>query len=162
MTGCPYASLKFFVNAYSTEVQNTYHQDLSCSATIFGPDTGPISGVPNYSPKVKRSGPSVNQAPATRRPWMRKRLIVSNLTNQTAEDLCGSATSWGPDFVGSDGKFCDMSTKKVSPLCSNEHVEGCVEMNQDRSVITKRSITRRTVETTKTYDVVSTWGNEQE
>lgn len=91
---------------------------------------------------------------------MENRLIISHFSSHTAEHLCNSETSWGPDFVGTDGKFCDMATKTLIPLCSKEDVDGCVDLDQNGTVVTKRSIARRTVPVTKTYTKVSVWGNE--
>jgi hypothetical protein len=78
--------------------------------------------------------------------WIVEHLMVSNYTDQTAEELCTSETSWGPDFIGSDGRFCDMSTKQLTPLCSTENVEGCIEVSEtDMTVRTRSGIARRQV-----------------
>lgn len=64
----------------------------------------------------------------------------------TAEELCGSETSWGPDYIGSDQKFCDMTDKAVSPLCELGDMDGCIEFDDTDLSIKKRSrIARRTV-----------------
>lgn len=108
----------------------------------------------------KRSPESdlVTRSQKPRRQWMEQRLIVSNHTTHTAAELCNSNTSWGPDFVGSDGKFCDMGTKTVSPLCSVENVEGCVHVDHQSGTVTvKRSIGRRDASTEKSYKKVSQW-----
>jgi len=88
---------------------------------------------------------------------MENRLIISNHKEHTAANLCGSATSWGPDFVGSDKQFCDMGSKTLSPLCSEKDIDGCVNLDQAGAVITERSVARRKVSTVKSYSRVSVW-----
>jgi hypothetical protein len=87
-------------------------------------------------------------------------LIMSNWTTQPAAELCESATSWGPDFIGSDGKFCDMGTKTLLPLCSTEDVDGCVEVDEEEGALKKRmSVAKRAATVThKTYKKISKWG----
>ncbi|KAI5247358.1 hypothetical protein E4T42_06012 [Aureobasidium subglaciale] len=154
--GFQYASLKFTVRAYGEKASDTISQNKVCSASIFGADTGPINGQPESISKKR----SVKRAPSTRRSWMENRLIISSHAGHTAEHLCDSATSWGPDFVGADGQFCDMATKTLSPLCSKKDVDGCMDVSQDGTVVAKRSIARRSVPITKAYAVVSVWGDE--
>lgn len=83
--------------------------------------------------------------------------MVSNSTHQNAEDLCTSETSWGPDFIGGDGKFCDMSSKQLIPLCSVEDVDGCVEVSDAEMTVAKRStVARRRVKTVhKSYKTIT-------
>lgn len=84
---------------------------------------------------------------------MEKRLIKSDFPEQTAEEICNSETSWGPDFVGSDGQFCDMGTKTLSPLCSTSNVEGCVTVAGNGTLIAALSGI-----VLKTYEEISNWG----
>lgn len=91
---------------------------------------------------------------------MENRLIISNHKGHTAADLCRSATSWGPDFVGSDKQFCDMGSKTLLPLCSEQNVDDCVDIDQAGAVVTKRSIARRKVSSVKSYSKVSVWDGE--
>ena len=85
---------------------------------------------------------------------------MSNFTSQPAEQLCNSATSWGPDFIGSDGRFCDMNTKTLSPLCSSEDIEGCVEVDENEGTLVKRmNVARRSANVVhKSYKKISKWG----
>lgn len=94
-----------------------------------------------------------------RQPWMERQLIVSSLAEHYAEIVCSSETSWGPDFVGSDGMFCDMGTKTLSPLCSTEEVDGCVNINTTDNTVSKvSSVAKRQVEMSyKTYDKIKQW-----
>src|SRR5690348_3243127 len=76
--------------------------------------------------------------------WMKASLVMSNHTSQPAEELCGSATSWRPDFIGPDGQFCDMDSKTLTPLCSVHDVDGCMEVDESKSTLTKRmNVARR-------------------
>lgn len=90
---------------------------------------------------------------------MERRLIVSNKVQHRAENMCSSDTSWGPDFVGTDGMFCDMGTKTLTPLCSTSSEDGCLDIDHDSKMIKKRStVARRSVETVhKRYDHVARW-----
>jgi len=53
-------------------------------------------------------------------------LIASSLDHHSAQRLCESGTSRGPDFVSlTDGLFCDMTLKEHYPLCNEEKQDGC-------------------------------------
>lgn len=91
----------------------------------YGEDPGTIY--------TKRSEFSDNGAVAQKRsskPRARDtRLVKSSIPNQSAVELCESATSFGPDFVNVvEGMYCDMSTKTALPLCPENlsGVEGAV------------------------------------
>lgn len=90
---------------------------------------------------------------------MLDRLIVSNRTSQTAEGLCNSATSWGFDFIGSDGKFYDMGTKILTSLCSSDPIDGCFEVDEDGVNVVKRmSIARRSTNIVhRSYNNIEKW-----
>ncbi|OAQ76812.1 hypothetical protein VFPFJ_10594 [Purpureocillium lilacinum] len=142
------AALKFSVSGYGDDVVKTVKNAKVCKLSIFGADSGPIS---------KR--PAKRETPRERLPWMENTLVVSNITQHTAEEVCSSATSWGPDFIGSDGKFCDMGAKVLSPLCSTENVAGCIDINSEKKTATKRSfIGKRSVDTPhRTYEDINNW-----
>lgn len=101
---------------------------------------------------AKRATPSRIQEVADR-------LVISSRTDERAQELCESETSYGPDFVGSDGMYCDMETKTMSPLCSFQKVDGCFEVDEEKKTLTKTSnIARREVNSVhKTYKVFSKW-----
>jgi len=92
---------------------------------------------------------------------MHEHLIVSNWTSQTAPELCDSAMSWGLDFVESDGQFCDMATKTLTPLCSSETVgsSDCVDVDEEAvSVVKRTSVARRAAKVThKSYNKIQKW-----
>ena len=71
---------------------------------------------------------------------MENSLVMSNITQHDAAKLCEDPMSWGLDFVGPDGMYCDMGTHKLSPLCSSHPVDGCVNVDHDKKVVTKRSV----------------------
>jgi hypothetical protein len=88
-------------------------------------------------------------------------LVVSpTIATHKAAELCNSATSWGPDFVGSDGYYCDMGTHTLSPLCSTEDVDGCVDVDSKANAVTKRSVgPKRAVDHKhKEYTKINNWG----
>ena len=93
---------------------------------------------------------------------MTDNLIMSNHTSQPAEQLCSSETSWGPDFIGPDGNFCDMDSKTLMPLCSLKDVDGCVDVDEGAGqVIKKRTIARRSANVVhKSYGKISKWGGQ--
>lgn len=90
---------------------------------------------------------------------MENELIISNFSSHTAGNLCNSETSWGPDFVGSDGKLCDMASKTLTSLCSTEDVDGCVDLDDVEGTVTKRmTVARRSTHVPhKKYSKVSKW-----
>jgi hypothetical protein len=91
---------------------------------------------------------------------MEQQLIVSqNITAHSAHDVCGSETSYGPDFVGSDGYYCDMESHTLTPLCSTENVDGCLDIDHTAKTVVKRTTVSRRDATIahKTYKKVITW-----
>lgn len=71
--------------------------------------------------------------------WMNKRLIVSDNPTHNATELCQHEMSYGPDAVGSDGYYCNMASRELLPLCSHDDVEGCVHIDTEKRIISKRS-----------------------
>ncbi|CZT24342.1 uncharacterized protein RCC_10065 [Ramularia collo-cygni] len=143
--GTPSAAMKFRVDAYGEDPQGTLDSGNGCASTLWGPDQAPIAAAP-----AKRE---THARPLS----LIETLIMSDIRNQTAEWLCSQAHTWGPDFVGVDGKFCDMGIKQLSPLCSTEDIEGCVDIAENGKAVLKRSnVARREVHTIhKTYKRVA-------
>ncbi|KAK7941646.1 uncharacterized protein PG986_014033 [Apiospora aurea] len=74
--------------------------------------------------KTKR----VAAAPA-RAQWMASQLVISDAKTNSALELCGSATSLGPDFAHTgEGKFCDMGDKKLYGLCGDGVSDDCFDL----------------------------------
>ncbi|KAI1464084.1 uncharacterized protein F4812DRAFT_444512 [Daldinia caldariorum] len=90
------------------------------TATAYGPSKNPTSA--KFSRQLARNStvPAMPKGQANR-------LVVSNNEQHTAEELCGSATSYGPDFLDlKNEKFCRMSDKTLWPICSSsQEAEGC-------------------------------------
>ncbi|KAI9150772.1 hypothetical protein HJFPF1_10549 [Paramyrothecium foliicola] len=125
----PSAAMKFSVRAYGEDASNVADNEAACGYTLWGPDNGPINGAP---------GKRAVRAPT---PAIEERLIVSNIPSHRAENLCNSDNSWGPDFVGTDGYFCDMGSKTLTPLSPTDIIEGCVTIDGETKRVEKRTFT---------------------
>jgi hypothetical protein len=127
----------------------------------------------SYADAPKMPAKRTNLLPRARLPWMETKLVISNIASHSATNLCNSATSWGPDFATPhEGKLCDMSTKTLYTLCSNENVDGCVEIssssgngtanaNQPSVAMRKVSVAKRTVSSpVRSYEETAVWGGD--
>lgn len=57
-------------------------------------------------------------------------VIISTSSFHSAKELCESETSWGYDFVSStENLFCDMSEKKLWPVCTEKVTSACFDPN---------------------------------
>lgn len=94
---------------------------------------------------------------------LEQRLVVSNMTEHSAGALCSSVTSWGPDFVGPDGRFCDMGTKTLHEPCSHDTAADCMYIDTETRTVSPRSLAagrgRNIVRSMpfKSYETVSIW-----
>ncbi|KAK7432958.1 hypothetical protein QQZ08_000429 [Neonectria magnoliae] len=140
-------SMKFKTVAYGHNVEDTVGKKEAGKWTKWGKDDAPISDTPGKTSTWPRL------------PWMEQKLVVSNLKQHKAVDLRSSDTSWGPDFVDTDGMFCDMGTKPLTPLCLTKNVHGCIITDDETKSVTKRSlVAKRVVDIThKTYKAVNHW-----
>ncbi|KAF2010488.1 hypothetical protein BU24DRAFT_399872 [Aaosphaeria arxii CBS 175.79] len=125
-------AIKIDFLAYGEKLKDTISQDTACSKTIFAKDAVEIDGVP--SKKTRRA------ISKDRPQWMTDRLLVSSFPSDNATMLCQSETSYGPDAIGSDGYYCNMATRELFPLCEMHNVEGCINIDKDNKVVTKRSL----------------------
>ncbi|OJJ52389.1 hypothetical protein ASPSYDRAFT_164879 [Aspergillus sydowii CBS 593.65] len=96
--------------------------------------------------------------------WAAEQLVVSNSTHHSAQRLCDSDTSMGPDFVHlAENYFCDMGTKTKYPLCGESTesatvTDSCFDIDSHnllkagskRGVLTKRD---------SPYTKVRDWAN---
>ena len=82
------------------------------------------------------SNSSSGATPSKGRPSHRRRqdgpvnaaLVKSRIPTQSATYLCEHPTSHGPDFVShAEGKFCDMDTREVWPICATEDESDCFD-----------------------------------
>lgn len=151
----PSAALKFKVSAYGDHVKDTLKNDEACSATIFQYDEGKVDG----KPSGKRTIHKVATSPPARYPWMESVLIHSNITQHDAEHMCNHPKSYGPDFVDSNGMYCDMDTKTLTPVCTSDTDDKCMHLNHDTKTVTKRSFgVKRTDEALhKTFESIDYW-----
>lgn len=88
------------------------------------------------------------------------RLQKSRHAAHTATKLCESATSSGPDFVSyEEGKFCDMDTRTVWPLCKTESDPECFDVDAGDFRVVKRMGKREvsTLAGVKRYTRVTEW-----
>ncbi|KAF1981686.1 hypothetical protein K402DRAFT_386033 [Aulographum hederae CBS 113979] len=154
-----FAAMKFRVRAYGELSQSTLDENRDCSSTIMGADNGPINDAPAKAKKTKRGGSLAakpkKRATKARLAWMKNRLVQSSFDQHSAETLCNSETSWGPDFIGADGKFCDMETHTLHDVCDGTgNATGCVVVGPTNSTAV---VARSLGQTLKTYDVISSW-----
>ncbi|KAF7441483.1 hypothetical protein A1F99_142130 [Pyrenophora tritici-repentis] len=159
-------ALKFDTKAYGEDSIDTFRGNV-CKPTIFAQANEPIGPRPQSAhpqsvfpqPAHPHAAQPDKRGTEDRPLWMTERLIMSNFTSHPAEELCSSATSWGPDFIGSDGKFCDMGSKTLIPLCSSKDIDGCIEVDEDNGTLVKRmSVARRSANIVhKNYRSISKW-----
>ncbi|KAF7540631.1 hypothetical protein G7054_g1251 [Neopestalotiopsis clavispora] len=105
--------------SYATSEYNDTQKDPSqfCDGIKFGLRTESDPNSINYNvinPKDKTK----RQSPA-RAAWMASQLVVSDSSSHSAQTLCESDTSVGPDFAHTgEQKFCDMDAKTLYDFCS--------------------------------------------
>lgn len=114
---------------------------MQSETTAPNDPTGNVLGVAKGASALE-TGPIVELAPSRRRRRSSKRqassfqplqdqLVVSNVTCHSAKEVCGSATSAGPDFVSvAEGLFCDMQEKILWPLCTGITNESCFDLDE--------------------------------
>jgi hypothetical protein len=94
-----------------------------------------------------------SQKPAKRTTKVDPRAVISNIEKHNATELCQHENSQGPDLVSlHEGRFCDMETRQLLPLCGNSIETNCFNVT-DMSVISndkKRSA--------KSYPDIIKWG----
>ena len=91
-----------------------------------------------------------------------KQIVKSKMDTHTATGLCESETSRGPDFVSLvEGKFCDMETKTLWPVCKDEEDGDCFDNNIHlmRGVNKLGKRTGRRVTLARKYTKVIVWGD---
>lgn len=66
-------------------------------------------------------------------------LIVSDIEDHSAQELCDHPNSRGPDFVHkTENLFCDMTERKTYPLCNGQVQTNCFALDQTGKKIKKR------------------------
>ncbi|ETS74482.1 hypothetical protein PFICI_14348 [Pestalotiopsis fici W106-1] len=95
-----------------------------CDDIKFGLRTESDPNSINYfTRKTKRQTP-------TRAGWMASQLVVSDSQTHSAQKLCDSDSSLGPDFAHTgEQKFCDMDSKTLYDFCSaGNNATGCFDL----------------------------------
>jgi hypothetical protein len=181
--------------ASQTGQQNEYTNNLDtlCKSDprmAFWPDIVPDSVVPFFSPPLlyNTDGSDVDTSLVINKPKRRSiessrlskrdgrqlkpgHLVVSHFQSHSAQELCESATSIGPDFVSTtEGIFCDMAEKEWWSLCSSTITTGCFDLNKQTMVgnapgngrhettIHSRDTATGRVIPVKSYDTSAIWG----
>ena len=113
-------------------------QMMQSETTAPNDPTGTVLGVAD-GPSALEPGAVVELGPSKRRARrqvlqpLHDQLIISNVTTHSAEELCRSQTSAGPDFVSIvEALYCDMAEKVIWPLCSDELAEMCFDLDSRR------------------------------
>lgn len=155
--GLPTGGLKFNVPNYGElKSQASLDAGTECSSTIFTAAADPIEGNPekrSIDPALAKRGIDIPL-----KPWMKATIVNSpNYVGHNATALCENPMTWGPDFIGSDGYHCDMSTRTVTPVCAVHDVQGCLHL--DGNSLKRRSyVAKRQVHTDfKDYDHKQEW-----
>ncbi|KAK8087527.1 hypothetical protein PG997_002488 [Apiospora hydei] len=82
-----------------------------------------------WTRKVRKTKTKRVAAAPARAQWMASQLVISDAKTNSALELCGSATSLGPDFAHTgEGKFCDMGDKKLYGLCGDGVSDDCFDL----------------------------------
>ncbi|EGD93027.1 hypothetical protein TESG_00584 [Trichophyton tonsurans CBS 112818] len=107
-----------------------------CNGIDFGLRNEKDPRTITYRTKTKRSMPIRSRGFGPSRPeWAKSELVISDSEFHSAEKLCISDTSMGPDFVHTgEGLFCDMDAKTLYPLCTGIEEKGadCFDLNAQR------------------------------
>lgn len=62
--------------------------------------------------------------------------MISSQVSQSATELCAHSASLGPDFLNvAEGKFCQMSSKTLYPVCDDVVTDNCFNGNTQKLVI---------------------------
>ncbi|VBB84006.1 Putative protein of unknown function [Podospora comata] len=110
---------------------------------------GPVKPGSEEREKLAGSRPAFNET----------RLVRSSRPEHSAVTLCGSESSRGPDLVSlHEGKFCDMSTREVLPLCGPSVTGDCFDDTVKTLKVRSGAIVGREVEVEKDYTEVLDWG----
>ena len=92
-------------------------QNAVCSREAFG------GGCPQkIRRKAKRDGQFLQGHP-----------VVSAYVQHSAQEVCESGTSIGPDFVSvNEGLYCDMAEKQLWDVCSQNITQSCFDTSQSQ------------------------------
>jgi hypothetical protein len=92
--------------------------------------------------------------------FMEGQLVVSTFQHHSAQEVCQSSTSRGPDFVSIlEGLHCDMTTRILTAVCSHNTTTCCfdTQANQMRACGVIRGSTKAMSAPIKQYTTVHQW-----
>ncbi|KAL8711714.1 MAG: hypothetical protein Q9220_003885 [cf. Caloplaca sp. 1 TL-2023] len=110
---------------------------------------------------VSSSGSATNKTLAiTDSNGQRRKLVVSDFEGQSAQELCDSDKSRGPDFVSmAEGKYCDMSEKKVYKFCSDHTRRECFSLDEGGKRLKRRGgLKDKNDSVQREYGEITRWG----
>jgi hypothetical protein len=82
--------------------------------------------------------------PSKRFSRMESTLILSRSPANSAEELCSSPGSVSPDLVSyAEGKYCDMSTRIVWPICTTQITNNCFDTGRNKLIIDEKGLQGR-------------------
>ena len=96
--------------------------------------------------------------------FMQGHLVISAYSQHSAQEVCESSTSQGPDFVSvNEGFFCDMAEKKLWNVCSQNITEMCFDIEQSQmrgSGFRVRGVSwnNSSIVSSKSYHTTHRWG----
>ncbi|TGJ88660.1 hypothetical protein E0Z10_g2 [Xylaria hypoxylon] len=119
------------------------------AATSYGPPKHAVSA------KYRRNNPQTNGT--TIHDMIGMSLVIGDSDIHKATDLCGSETSYGPDFVNvKTGMFCRMSDKTLWPTCNGADVtDNCFNFDS------QQLITNGLAARSESYKKVIDWTSSQ-
>jgi hypothetical protein len=122
-------------NAVLNGVCNPDPEFLQSQCSTTAPNKKPESDAPvskRYSQSRRLSKRSTQ---------MSRTLVHSSSAAHSAEELCNHPASISPSFVSyQEGKFCDMVTRTLWPLCSQTAKSGCYDARLNRLVINSKRL----------------------
>lgn len=123
---------------------NYYCSNSTSFATYTSDDPNSIVYIPPQKAKSKsKRRPTVNgEVSSKSRPLQRRddfvdeRLVISNDPTQNTDGLCSDPASLGPDLLNvAEGRFCQMSTKTVHPVCSDTVTDDCFNVDTQKLIL---------------------------
>jgi hypothetical protein len=92
-----------------------------------------IASGEEFTPGARFPVPPRRRSNSKRSAQMENTVVHSTSPAHNAEELCNSEGSVSPDFISyTEGKLCDMTTKLLWPLCSDQTTIGCFDANLNR------------------------------
>lgn len=120
------------------------------------------AGCPHLKDEIKHNPNNFKRQ--VKAPWDPDHLVVSHFEAHSAEEVCNSENSRGPDFLSmKEMKYCHMDTKTLWDVCSSASATCCfdVETQLMRACGYRVQGVSRTSIPSKRYNRVSHWGAEK-